>query len=88
MYLLSESRCLVSPLTRVACLLPHSALRIDNQQRTMAYEPRRILLTGGAGFIASHVALQLVERYPAYEVSCYKNKARKCANAQNIGHRP
>jgi nucleoside-diphosphate-sugar epimerase len=48
----------------------------------------RILLTGGAGFIASHVALQLVERYPACEVSCYKNEARKCANAQNIGHLP
>ena len=42
----------------------------------------RILLTGGAGFIASHVALQLVERYPVYEVSYRKKAAGNCANAR------
>ena len=33
------------------------------------YEARSILLTGGAGFIASHVVIRLVQRYPAAKVS-------------------
>ena len=32
------------------------------------YEPRNILITGGAGFIASHVVLRLVKRYGHYKV--------------------
>jgi len=32
------------------------------------YEPRNILLTGGAGFIGSHVAIRLVQNYPQYKV--------------------
>ena len=35
----------------------------------MAYAPHRILITGGSGFIASHVASRIVEEYPMYEVS-------------------
>ncbi len=33
------------------------------------YEARSILLTGGAGFIASHVVIRLIHRYPASKVS-------------------
>ena len=33
-----------------------------------AYKPRNILLTGGAGFIGSHVALRLIQRHPEYKV--------------------
>ena len=33
------------------------------------YVPRNILITGGAGFIASHVAVKLALKYPEYEVS-------------------
>ena len=33
------------------------------------YVPKRILITGGAGFIASHVAIRLVTRYPQYKVA-------------------
>jgi len=33
------------------------------------YKPRCILLTGGAGFIGSHVAIRLVKRYPDVKVS-------------------
>ena len=32
------------------------------------YTPRSILVTGGAGFIASHVVLRLVNRYPDCKV--------------------
>ena len=33
------------------------------------YEAKSILLTGGAGFIASHVVIRLVQRYPEAKVS-------------------
>jgi hypothetical protein len=32
------------------------------------YTPRSILLTGGCGFIGSHVATLLTTKYPAYKV--------------------
>jgi hypothetical protein len=32
------------------------------------YKPRNILLTGGAGFIGSHVACLLADKYPEYNV--------------------
>lgn len=32
------------------------------------YEPKAILVTGGAGFIASHVATKLVKRFPDCKV--------------------
>lgn len=32
------------------------------------YLPRSILITGGAGFIASHVVTQLLESHPQYKV--------------------
>jgi nucleoside-diphosphate-sugar epimerase len=32
------------------------------------YHPKNILLTGGAGFIASHVVELLVHKYPQYQV--------------------
>ena len=31
---------------------------------TSDYTPKNILITGGAGFIASHVVIQLVKKYP------------------------
>ena len=31
------------------------------------YTPRNILLTGGAGFIGSHVATLLARKYPHYK---------------------
>lgn len=33
-----------------------------------AYTPQSILVTGGAGFIASHVTKLLVTKYPQYKV--------------------
>jgi FlaA1/EpsC-like NDP-sugar epimerase len=32
------------------------------------YTPKTILLTGGAGFIGSHVVTRLVAKYPQYKV--------------------
>jgi hypothetical protein len=36
------------------------------------YVPQSILLTGGAGFIGSHVAILLAKKYPSYKVSRWK----------------
>ena len=38
----------------------------------LPYKPRCILVTGGAGFIASHVAIRLVKNYPQYKVNRHK----------------
>lgn len=34
------------------------------------YRPQNVLVTGGAGFIASHVVLRLVQHYAHYKVLC------------------
>ena len=34
------------------------------------YTPEVILVTGGAGFIASHLVIRLVNRFPHYKVRC------------------
>jgi UDP-glucose 4,6-dehydratase len=34
----------------------------------VVFTPKHILVTGGAGFIASHVAIRLVKNYPQYKV--------------------
>lgn len=54
--------------------------------RTVAdddYVPQNILLTGGAGFIASHVAILLCQKYPQYRIICY-DKLDYCSCRANI----
>jgi len=47
------------------------------------YEPKNIFLTGGAGFIASHVAILLAKKYPQYNVVVY-DKLDYCACLKNL----
>jgi len=47
------------------------------------YEPKNIFLTGGAGFIASHVAILLCKKYPQYNIVVY-DKLDYCACLKNL----
>ena len=37
----------------------------------------KILITGGCGFVGSNLAIQLKERYPFYEITCFDNLSRR-----------
>lgn len=50
------------------------------------YEPHNILITGGAGFIGSHVVDLLLERYPSYRLIVV-DKLDYCAAVDNISSR-
>ncbi|KAL6777765.1 hypothetical protein ACKKBG_A15560 [Auxenochlorella protothecoides x Auxenochlorella symbiontica] len=47
------------------------------------YTPRNILVTGGAGFIGSHVVVRLVQRYPQYRVVVF-DCLDYCATLHNL----
>ena len=47
------------------------------------YTPRNILITGGAGFIASHVVILLVKKYPQYKIINY-DKLDYCSSLKNL----
>ncbi|KAK3271374.1 rhm1-like protein [Cymbomonas tetramitiformis] len=47
------------------------------------YVPQNILLTGGAGFICSHVVLRLVRAYPQYKIVVL-DKLDYCASLNNL----
>lgn len=47
------------------------ALSEGQPEQQGEYEAKSILLTGGAGFIASHVAIRIVQRYPEARVSSF-----------------
>lgn len=47
------------------------------------YTPKNIFLTGGAGFIGSHVAILLCRKYPHYKVIVY-DKLDYCSCLENL----
>jgi len=47
------------------------------------YTPQNILLTGGAGFIASHVAILLCKKYPQYKIVVY-DRLDYCSCLENL----
>ncbi|CAL0323108.1 unnamed protein product [Lupinus luteus] len=56
------------------------------------YEPKNILITGAAGFIASHVTTRLIKKYPSYKIialdkldycSTFKN-LQQCTSSKNF----
>ena len=47
------------------------------------YTPHNIMVTGGAGFIASHIVLQLVKKYPQYMVVNF-DKLDYCSSLSNL----
>lgn len=48
-----------------------------------SYAPKNILITGAAGFIASHVANRLVRNYPHYKIVVL-DKLDYCSNLKNL----
>jgi hypothetical protein len=48
---------------------------------TATFTPKNILVTGGCGFIASHVVIRLVKNYPQYKASALRGKAGTLAAA-------
>ncbi|GJM90674.1 hypothetical protein PR202_ga06976 [Eleusine coracana subsp. coracana] len=47
------------------------------------YKPKNILITGAAGFIASHVAIRIVQKYPDYKIVVL-DKLDYCSNLKNL----
>jgi UDP-glucose 4,6-dehydratase len=47
------------------------------------YQPKSILLTGGAGFIGSHVLCLLAKKYPKVHIVCY-DKLDYCSTTNNF----
>ncbi|XP_059664927.1 trifunctional UDP-glucose 4,6-dehydratase/UDP-4-keto-6-deoxy-D-glucose 3,5-epimerase/UDP-4-keto-L-rhamnose-reductase RHM1-like [Cornus florida] len=48
-----------------------------------AYKPKNILITGAAGFIASHVANRLIRNYPEYKIIVL-DKLDYCSSLNNL----
>jgi len=47
------------------------------------YVPKNILVTGGAGFIGSHIVIQLVKQFPQYKTICF-DKMDYCSSLSNL----
>ena len=74
-------------------LAPHSLRRVVRPRGELerakmsapedVYKARNVLITGGAGFIASHVAILLAKKYPQYKIVVV-DKLDYCANLNNL----
>ncbi|KAG0558167.1 hypothetical protein M758_10G008500 [Ceratodon purpureus] len=56
---------------------------MGNPGDSAAYVPKNILITGAAGFIASHVANRLIRNYPDYKIVVL-DKLDYCSNLKNL----
>jgi len=54
-----------------------------NERAVSDYVPKNILLTGGAGFIGSHVVILLAKKYPQYKIVTF-DKLDYCACRENL----
>lgn len=61
----------------------NSSLNQIGEQIDGEYRPRNILITGGAGFIASHVVILMVKKYPQYKIVNF-DKLDYCACLANL----
>jgi len=57
--------------------------RATSMARLEPYKPQNIMVTGGTGFIASHVVIRLVQKYPQYKVVCL-DKMDYCSSLRNL----
>lgn len=80
----SSSSCVSGPASKVnGHLDPDPKVDADLNGD---YKPQSILITGGAGFIGSHVVDLLLERYPSYRLIIV-DKLDYCAAVDNISSR-
>jgi UDP-glucose 4,6-dehydratase len=59
-------------------------LEMETPASHNCYTPKNILITGAAGFIASHVANRLVQKYSQYKLVVL-DKLDYCSNLNNLG---
>lgn len=55
----------------------------SNGTPPVRHTPKNILVTGGAGFIASHVVILLVEKYPHYNIVNF-DRLDYCSCLENL----
>jgi UDP-glucose 4,6-dehydratase len=58
-------------------------LRASGPVETGEYTPKNIMVTGGAGFIASHIVIRLVKKYPQYKIVNF-DKLDYCSSLKNL----
>jgi len=67
--------------------MEHPVVEISRGSSTedIVYQPHNILITGGCGFIGSHVIELLVTKYPHYKIVNY-DKLDYCSSLKNLSH--
>ena len=58
-------------------------LRKAAEEQTSDFAPKNIMITGGAGFIASHIVIRLVKKYPQYKIVNF-DKLDYCSSLKNL----